>query len=159
MKHVISVDINEFDSIFNQYNHNLLSYDFGKYLYNSVTTIKNTNKITIEITSKIDLSNEEQKKIKETIVKNTEFYLKKEKNLKKQDNYNKIFLMIIGITLILLANLIKEIYLIEELLLISGWVAIWEVVNDLLFVDSKRSKKIKYLKKLYKSNIEFINKV
>lgn len=159
MKHVISVDINEFDSIFNQYNHNLLSYDFGKYLYNSITTIKNTNKITIEITSKIDLSNEEQKKIKETIVKNTEFYLKKEKNLKKQDNYNKIFLMIIGITLILLANLIKEIYLIEELLLISGWVAIWEVVNDLLFVDSKRSKKIKYLKRLYKSNIEFINKV
>lgn len=155
--HVINVEINELDSIYNQYNHNLLSYEFGKYLYNSCALIKNTDKITIEITSKIKISNEQKQKIKETIINNTEIYLKKEKTIKKHDNYNKLFLILIGIILILLANLLKDLYLIEELLLISGWVAIWEVVYDLLFVESQRRKKIKHLKKLYKGNIEFTN--
>jgi len=63
----------------------------------------------------------------------------------------------IGVLLILLSDLFAEMFdfLIPELFLISGWVAIWEMVDSILFVYNKNRIERKIAKKLSKCVIEF----
>ena len=50
----------------------------------------------------------------------------------------------------------NNIYIIEELILILGWVAIWEVADYLLFEDTKNRIKSKRIDELTKATIKFI---
>lgn len=153
----IKVELSDLNNIFNQYNHDFLSDDLSKYLYNCCTYTKPLESITIEIKSHINLPDSDKEKIRQTIIKNYNFYLNKEKKIKKHDNLKKIFLSFIGVCLIYLTKILNnlDLYLLQEILLISGWVAIWEVTYSILFVDTKRNFKLDHLKKLAKSKIIF----
>lgn len=152
----IKVELQDIDNVFNVYNNHILSNEFGKYLYDSCALISSDRKISIVINTKFEITEAEKSKIKSTIIDNFNSYLKKEKFLQKHRNIKKIILLLVGLILIMLTEVLKDLYIVEEILLISGWVAIWEVIYDILFVDIKNEHNIKHLKQLSKSKIEFI---
>ena len=69
----------------------------------------------------------------------------------------QILLFLIGIFLIALSNLpfISNLSTLHEILLIFGWVAVWELIYDIMFVDIKENIKRKRFKKLSKVKINY----
>lgn len=68
-------------------------------------------------------------------------------------NIRQLFLLLLGIFFLFLSTLIKEDVIWKEVLLIGGWVPIWETIDIELFSDLEGRRKRIILKKLLKSEI------
>lgn len=77
----------------------------------------------------------------------------------RMNNYMAAGLTILGIILIVIAYLVEETMfsVIQEILLIVGWVLLWDMLEAILFDNNKR--KIKRLNKLqlYDAKFEFVD--
>ena len=69
-------------------------------------------------------------------------------------NIRQLFLLMIGIIFLFLSMLIKENVIWKEILLIGGWVPIWETIDLELFSDAEGKRKRMILNQLIKSEIE-----
>ena len=80
---------------------------------------------------------------------------KEEYNRSKQEhidnNMKQIIFLLLGILFIFLSTTISEEFIWKEILLISGWVPIWEVIDVELFSDAEGIRKI--INKLLQSKI------
>lgn len=69
-------------------------------------------------------------------------------------------LLLIGISFVIASyffgHAIGEI--LEEILMVFGWVALWEVAYAIFFTDASRRRKIKRNNQIIKSNIKYIDK-
>lgn len=75
---------------------------------------------------------------------------------KKHDNRQIIF-FIIGILLLIFSTFMKQ-EILKEIIVIAGWVPIWDAVEISLYVDSKQKRNRKIIEKLLSSKIT-INEV
>ena len=64
----------------------------------------------------------------------------------------QLIYLIIGILSLVLSSLIKE-NIFKELILISGWVLIWSMIEIEIFSDTELKRKRKILKQLLNSEI------
>ena len=156
----IEVDISEKKYFTSKYNENTLAPELKDYLLNEIIGYDINTKINININAKFKLTDEEKEHYKKIIIK--EF---KESNDELEyeielGNIKKLTLLLIGISFVnasyFFGHAIGEI--LEEILMVFGWVALWEVAYAIFFTDASRRRKIKRNNQIIKSNIKYIDK-
>ena len=141
---VIEVNLKSEDELLEKYS-GKLSNELLKYL---ITESKYTNE-NLEILIKTNLEFDSVKKVIKdgfkTALKNAEY-------IDKLYNNKQIFLFIIGITMLIISTLILN-QVIKEIIIIAGWVFIWEVIDISLNTDIETRMTKKTIKKLLKSKV------
>ena len=147
----IEVDISEKKYFTSKYNENTLAPELKDYLL---------NEININIDAKFKLTDEEKEHYKKLIIK--EF---KESNDELEyeielGNIKKLTLLLIGISFVIASYFFGHIIgeILEEILMVFGWVALWEVAYAIFFTDASRRRKIKRNNQIIKANIKYIDK-
>ena len=148
MEKIIEIDLNDKYDLIDKYNEKKISDEIIEYIVRQAKLIKN-NKIKIIINKKCHIDKDVTKLIKEG--------LKEEYNRSLQEhhrnNIKQVLFLLLGITFIFLSTLIKDGVIWKEVLLISGWVPIWDVIEVELFSDVAGRKKRKIIKNLLNSEI------
>lgn len=151
----IEVLLHDRDDYVNIFNNDRISSDLDDYILNETKTIGLKEHIIIEIKSEFDMSDDEKNKLRDMI--KLSFYDDIielnvfEKTLLKKN----IIFMIIGVLFILMYFLFNEFIIINELLLIIGWLFVSESIYALIFGSSDNNIKILKRKQLVNSDIIF----
>lgn len=149
MEKIIEIDINNKYDLIDKYNEKKLSQELLEYIIKQVALTKKNKQIKIIINKKCHIDKEVTKFIKEGLKEEYNRSLEEyHKNNKKQ-----LFFLFIGTILIFLSTLIEKGLIWKELLLISGWVPIWEMVEVELFPDVESRKERKNIRRLLNSEI------
>ncbi len=150
----IEVNLDNIEEIYHPWNKNTLNPTLVTYLYDECLGKNKKSKIDIHIYTNdllTTLQKEEIRKIIHVHFKEEQ----KEIKLKKQVSHLFHFVMLgMGLFFLFLSFLFK-IQLVEEVLLILGWILIWEVVENLLFEKSKENLRLKRYKELGSARIYF----
>ena len=150
MEKAIIIDINNIYELVEKYNDNKISQDMIKYVVKEAMLVKNYEKIKLVINKKCNVKNNVSKMLKVGLKEEYQRSLQQYQS----NNKRQLFFLFLGFILIFLALLIKERTVIKEILLISGWVPIWEIMELELYPDVYSRKKRKVIDKLL--NSEFI---
>ena len=145
----ITVNLKKEEDLYDKYSDNI-SRDLLDYLINEARYTKGDIKITINTT--LDIKNIESL-IKDGLLKISNETRKLDMIL----DMKQVMFLMIGVIFLIISGFIFY-NVIKEIIVIAGWVAIWEVVDISLNVDSKSRANIKLIKRLMNSKIE-INKV
>jgi len=151
----IDIMINNKDDIIDKFNKNKLSSELSQYIYRQCFGTPLKKHVTLNIICKDNLSIEDQNNIIDVIRSNYGNLISENLIYLKHDRSKTLILFIIGILLLTTSKLIKE-FIISEILLIIGWLSIWEATYNFIFDDNKKRVKIKRYKKLTKCKINFI---
>lgn len=150
MEKEIIIDINNLYELVEKYNDNKISHDMVRYVIKEAMLAKKYDHIKLVINKKC--------KINKNVIEMLKVGLKEEfeRSLFQYQSNNKrqLFFLCLGFILIFLALLIKERTVIKEILLISGWVPIWEIMELELYPDVYSRKKRKVIDKLLNSEFE-----
>lgn len=147
MKKIIEVDLIDEDSLFEKFNKRQVSNELIDYIIKEVGILKQNDVITIIINNYLNISDTK------ILIKNKISDEYSQTILKYQHNiYIQLIYLIIGILSLVLSSLIKE-NIFKELILISGWVLIWSMIEIEIFSDTELKRKRKILKQLLNSEI------
>lgn len=154
---VIDIIINDKEDLYNNFNSSKLSSELGNYIYNQSLGYPINEKIKINIKVTESLTDKEKNAVVDMIREYFGLSIRETLIYYKYNNFKKVVLFILGIILIYISHFVGTIndFLISEVFLIIGWVAIWEVFENILLVESKKEFKLKRLKKLVKCKIYF----
>ena len=126
-----------------------VSRDLMEYIIKQARVIDKNEKIKLTINKSSD--------IKINSVKLIIAGLKDEFKISKQQHYHnnieQIYLLLLGIILLFIATRINVDVIWKEILLISGWVPIWEMVKLELFPDVEGRIKRRIIRRLIRSEI------
>ena len=145
LKEVI-VDIDAKEKLFEPYNHHQISMALIEYLINSVNPYKYNNKYTIVLNNRLDI--EITPLIKKAL---KDEYLLCVKRYKRNNILQTVYLLV-GIFILFLSMRIGEDGILKEMLIISGWVLIWNIFEIEMFSDSPSNRRRKALKRLINSS-------
>lgn len=149
LEKVIELDLLEESDFLEKYNKHFISRDLLEYLKNQAAIISTKEKIKIIIHRRCPIPENYINLLKNGLRNEYTFY-------QKRIHFNNIIqavFLICGFTLLLLSHLINNLEVLEEILLISGWVFIWEMIEMELFSDSKNFHNRKIIKNLLNSEI------
>lgn len=149
MEELIEITINSKYDLIDKYNKNKLSNQLLKYIIKQAISIKNNKKIKIIINKKIQISENSVELLKEAL---KEEYNKSVEE-RNSNNVKQILLLLLGMIFIFISTKIQASLLWKEIILITGWVPIWEMVKIELFADVYGRRKRRTIKKLLTSEI------
>ena len=151
---VIHVDLDNRDEYINKYNDNRICDDLHNYLINEAIKISNKTRIILKIKFNYDVDEDEKNRVKK-LIKNDFNDSLNDKITFNSIAIKDIYLILIGIACIIVSVMFRylKISVISEVFLIIGWVPIWELVSNILFIESdERMIKRKY-KQLLRASI------
>ena len=152
MDNIIEIDINEKYDFLDKYNEKNISSEFIEYIIKQALLVKSNEKIKVVINNKCDIEDNCTEYIKNG--------LKREYNKILEEYHNntvkQLIFLVLGMLFIFLSTLIKDGAIWQEVLLIIGWVPIWEMIEVELFSDVDCRKRRKIVRKLL--NSEFVEK-
>lgn len=141
---VIEVNLKSEDELLEKYS-GKLSNELLKYLINESKYTDESLKIVIK-------TNMEADSVKDVIKSGLNSALKNAEYIDKLYNNKQILLFIMGITILIISTLILN-QVIKEIVIIAGWVFIWEVIDISLNTDIETRITKRTTKKLLKSRI------
>mgnify|MGYP004669912743 CR=1 FL=1 len=141
---VIEVNLKSEDELLEKYS-GKLSNELLKYLINESKYTDESLKIVIK-------TNMEADSVKDVIKSGLNSALKNAEYIDKLYNNKQILLFIMGITILIISTLILN-QVIKEIVIIAGWVFIWEVIDISLNTDIETRITKRTVKKLLKSRI------
>lgn len=144
----ILVNIRKEQDLYDTYS-NRVSNELIQYL---VEEAKTKDDIEIIINTELRIEN-----IDSLIKEGLERYYKSTKLIDRFYDNKQIILFIIGMLFLIFSTVTKP-EVIKELILIMGWVAVWEVLDIVINVDSKQKFNRKIIKKLINCKIKVNNK-
>lgn len=145
----IVVDIDRKFDFLRRYNDKKVSEKLLEYLIDQIGMYKNTEKARIVLNKRCELDVNTIKFIKEGL---KEEY-KKSLNLRDSNNAKQLWLLVMGVLFLFLSTKVPETTIWKEVLVITGWVPIWEMIEVELFPDAVERKRRKAIKKLLKCEI------
>ncbi len=149
MNKTIEIDITDKNDFIEKYNQNIISNDVIEYIIKQAMLIGNQDNIKIVINKKCEIKKTCSKMIKEGLKEEYNRSLKAHHST----NAKQVVLMILGIILLYFTSMIDEGVIWKEILLISGWVPIWETIELELFPDAEGKLKRRIIKKLLNCEI------
>ena len=145
---VIKVDLDRKFDLLRTYNDNKVDLDLIEYLIYQIGLFKDTEKVNIVLNKRCELDVNVIKLIKEGLKEEH----KKSLNVRDQNNLKQLWLLLMGVVFIFLSTKIED-SLWKEVLVILGWVPIWEMMEVELFPDAAERKRRKAIKRLLKCEI------
>ena len=149
MEKTIVVDLARKEDLVSRYNNEKVDKDLIEYLIKEGLYYKKSDKFIIVVEKESNIELNSINLIKEGL--NEEF--KKSLKVRDLNNLKQISLFFIGIFFLALSTLIPHEGIWYELMIIGGWVPIWEMIEVELFPDVEERRKRKVIKKLLKSEI------
>ncbi len=143
----IEVDITNIENLVETYNIYQINKDLLNYIIEKASSAEDGEKIKITIQNKTKVD------AKKLITEGLEEALNKSKIRHAHINRMQLIYFIIGIISIFL-TLFIHIDVIDEIILIGGWVFIWSAIELEITSDFNELRKRKIIKKLLKSEIE-----
>ena len=154
----IDISLKNMNEFINKFNSSELNAELGEYIFNKARIYKITRRKGLRLNITIDFEvNEQQKNTMIDIIRGYYGNLIKLELIYLKTSYIKsAILFLIGIVLLVLSQVTEIVtsFLLPEIFVIMGWLAIWEMAYNVLFYDSKHRINIKLLKKLTKCYIE-----
>lgn len=151
MKKIIEIDLINKEDIFDKYNKKNISNDLIEYIINETLKFDKKEDISFVINNRI----EDKEKYIDFIKSGLKKEMEKTKIIHRDNNFIQIIYFVMGIFLLSLSMLVERTIL-KELILIGGWVLIWEMIEIEIISDMNIFKRRRVLKKLL--NSEFIEK-
>ena len=148
MKNII-VNLNSKNDLYEKYS-NGLSRDLVNYLVREAKYADSNIKITINTNLEVD-------NLEMFVKRGLEEAYKETKKIDKIHNIKQFMFFIIGLVFLILSTM-GLFSILKEIIIIAGWVAIWEVVDISLNVDSELKLSRTLIRKLINSKFE-INKI
>ncbi len=156
MKTQINIILKKEEDFYNYFNDTKISKELSDYIIEECYGEPINNNIVINIYHSFSLNQKEKNKMIELIKQNYSIKIQDEKYYLTLDHSKEILLFALGIILLILYyTFFKTIDIISEILLIIGWLAIWEATYNFLFIGYNKKNKITRLKKLYSAEIKF----
>lgn len=146
MKSII-VNLRKEQDLYEKYS-NEVSSELIKYL---VDEARVKDDIEIIINTKLDINN-----IEKLIKEGLENSYNDTKIIDKFYDNKQIILFIVGMIFLIFSTITKP-EVIKELILIIGWIAVWEVLDIAINIDSKQKYNRKIIKKLINCKIKVNN--
>lgn len=146
----------------NQFNNNELKVELGDYILNKAHIYKLTRKtdLKLHIETNFEVDEIEKNHMIDMIRSYYGNLIKIELIYLRNSYVKSIVLFFIGIVLLIMSYYSKYIteFLLPEIFIIIGWLAIWETAYNILFSNSKHHLRVKLLKKLTNCYIEIEQK-
>ena len=146
MKSII-VNLRKEQDLYEKYS-NEVSSELIKYL---VDEAKVKDDVEIVVNTKLDINN-----IEKIIKEGLENSYNDTKIIDKFYDNKQIILFIVGMIFLIFSTITKP-EVIKELILIIGWIAVWEVLDIAINIDSKQKFNRKIIKKLLNCKIKVNN--
>lgn len=148
---IITIEVNNLNDVFNIYNPEIINDELHNYIMHQCLGVSVYKPLKFMIEG--NFNDDEKEKIESAIKNYYKSYINHYKSIDKYDDWVRLILLLIGIVLIFASQ--KFDFVISELLLVIGWVAIWELGYDILFYKQKRKRDYFRYKQIYSSKIEF----
>lgn len=158
-KAVIPIYIKDMESLYMKHDFKklVMSDDIFNYIEEIASIIPFKYDIVLEFHCK-ELSIEEQARVKKIIKNNYGMEIDDIDYETRINKYISIVLFLLGLLFLVLAYVVEGgiLEIIKEILLIVGWVVLWDLIENIIFTNNKR--KIERLNKmqLYDSHVEFV---
>lgn len=143
----IQVDITNIENLVDTYNIYQINKDLLRYIIEKASSVEDDEEIQITIQNKTKVD------AKKLIIEGLEEALNKCKIRHNHINKMQLIYFMLGIISIFL-TLFIHIDVIDEIILIGGWVFIWSAIELEITSDYNELRKRKIIKKLLKSKIE-----
>lgn len=155
---VIEISFDEKDDYINQFNENKLSNNLSNYILDECRGKSLDNRITLNVKVNFKISSKEKEEFVKMVHENYKSDLEEYMLILRHTNLKKVIIFFVGVILIYLSYFkdIGNTKVISEVILVIGWVAIWEAAYTWLFENSQNRVTIKRLKQLAKCKINFI---
>lgn len=156
---IISIYIKEIDDFYDEYDADdiTISDDIISFIDGRVANISNKYSIILEFDTPI-LTEDEKNKIT-TIIRSHYGLQSSSRQALLDTNKMKAFIFfLIGIVFLLLSSSIDYGDLVREILLIVGWVSIWETASVLLMDTVKIKASTKNIDRLFNADIRYIER-
>ncbi|NLC48024.1 MAG: hypothetical protein GX758_01510 [Tenericutes bacterium] len=154
---IIEIDINEKKYLISNYNENTISPSLRDYLINELVGESLNAKVTLNIDTKFKLSNDEKELYSSMIRKEFKESINELVYESGTSDIQKILMFLLGLLFLfssfLLEAVLGEVF--SQILMVFGWVALWEVAYSIFFTDSSRKIKNKRYKQLQNAIIIF----
>ena len=149
MKKIIEIDLNSKEDLLERYNNKRIFKDLVEYLINETNFVSKKDSVVIQINNNIkadiDIAKYLINGLKDEYESTIRSHLK--------NNVIQIVLFFLGIFFLFLSTQINSSDIWKEILLIGGWVPIWEMIDLELFNDFRGRKRKRILQKLMDSQI------
>lgn len=149
MKRNIEIDITHKYDFIDKYNEKKASNEIIEYIIKQAMNLSKYEKIKVIINKKCDIEQDCIKMIKEGLKEAYDSSIEQ----RHENNIKQLYLLVLGISFLFLSTLIKQPIIWKEILLIIGWVPIWEMIELELFPDVEGRMKRNIVKKLLNSEI------
>ena len=150
MEKEIKIDIATREDLLEKYNESKVCKEVIEYLIKEAMLVDKENIIKIVVNKDSAVLNEDCKELIKTGLKDE---YKRSMSKQHDNNVKQIYFFIMGFLLIFLSTFFKEQGILREIILIIGWVPIWEMVRIELFPDARERVKRRVLRKLMHSEI------
>ena len=152
MEQIIEIYLTNRNNLIDKYNENKVSHSLIEYIIKQAQDANLYDEIKIIINKKSHIEEECIKLIKEGL---QEEY---NRSLRKRDDNNikQLIFFGLGLLFIYLSTLIKSGAVWKEIILITGWVPIWKMIEVEILPDVAGRRKRKIINKIL--NSEFIEK-
>ncbi len=150
----VRVLVNNADDYINKYNDDRFSRDLNDYIIDELKGVPIRDCLNIEVYSKFDMNDLNKEKFVKLYRNNFLTDMNDYIMYFKISFIMSVILCLFGILFIIFSNIIDA-SILKEILLIVGWVGIWESVYNVLFVESRNLFIIKRYKKILNAKIVF----
>lgn len=154
MQTVIDINLKKKADFYSTYSSKRLNPELTEYIYNECYGEDYKNKVIINIYTNLKISDQEKNAMMDTIRRTFGLKVQDELYYYEKAKYKKTILFLIGIVLIIIYYL-SFVDILREIILILGWLAIWESVYSFLVDSSKDYVHISRLRRLSASRIYF----
>lgn len=153
----IEIELKDKKDFVSKYNNNRISNDLYNYIKEEIKLLNLKEKITMEITTQFKMSDKEKELLALNIKKTSNEEIRDLEYLEQKVLLKELILLLIGTIIIFICFLIKNLEFISEIILIIGWLFIWESLYSLIFRRTKNKILKERLKSIINSYIDFID--
>lgn len=150
----ININLTKRSDFYNIYAKDKLCSALNDYIYNECLGEKVTNKIVINIYTKLKIDKNEKNDMIDIIRRNYGLQVQDKLYYYEIAKTKKKFMLVLGLILIIVYYS-SFVSILREIILILGWLAIWESVYGLLFESPKEYGELTRLRNLAKARIYF----
>lgn len=135
----MNIDINLADKkmIHHRFNNETLNPELANYIYDECIGFTKDTDIEINICAEETLNSDDKNNIERLIRNYFKQEIKEDKIRKKHLTLYYTFITVIGVIFLVSSFLITETF-IKEVSSIIGWVALWEIIYNIFFVEKRK---------------------